>query len=198
MIQFAHDLRSFEVVGGPAWIREDEYEINARAAAEITAEEQRPMVRALLEDRFRLVVRRDQRDMRFAALVLARSDGRVGPKLTACGDTTVPAKPLLVPRGARMSVLHCGPIVAIANLATNLLEMPVIDETGLVGDWSHELFFADLNGVVGNTSAVQSAVDPTLSSFPTALQEQLGLKLETRRGPINVLVVESIRRPSED
>jgi uncharacterized protein (TIGR03435 family) len=83
LVQFAYDLRDFQVLGGPDWIRQDGFEINARAGFDPTPEQVRLMVRSLLKERFRLTTHSERRDMRFLALVLARDDRRLGPYIRA-------------------------------------------------------------------------------------------------------------------
>src|SRR5262245_43658070 len=78
-VQLACDRPGFQVIGGPEWARKDLFEISARAAGETTTEQMRLMVQSLLEDRFKLVARREQREMRTSTLLLAREDGRLGP-----------------------------------------------------------------------------------------------------------------------
>src|SRR5262245_50991120 len=145
LIYFAHNILDFELAGGPDWIREDLFEINARAAGEASIDERRRMVQSLLEDRFRLVLHKEQREMRVSRLVLARNDGRLGSELTKCGDPSVKSTPLVWPRGGSVSVLPCAPISAIADLASRIMRMRVVDKTGLPGMWRHELVFADPN-----------------------------------------------------
>jgi uncharacterized protein (TIGR03435 family) len=199
LIQFAYDIQDFELIGGADWIRSDQFEINARAAAPVSNDDKRPMVQSLLEERFMLVVHKEQREMPFTALVLARSDGRVGPKLTRCEGSNIPP-PILWPRGGRVSTHTCAPMSVVARLATGVLGTPVVDRTGLTGKWHHELVFADPNRTIpaANGGSQGVVVDPNLASFSTSLQEQLGLKIERRRGPVDVLVVDSIQQPTEN
>ena len=192
LILFAYNLRDFELVGGPEWMRRDQFEVNARAAAEVSDDQKRLMVQSLLEDRFTLVVRKERQDMRYSELVLARSDGRVGPKLTACGNPEAPPTPVRIPRGGMVMGARCAAISQIARLAAGMLRMPVVDRTGLTGMWGYELVYLD-PGTWGSAEP-----EPQLTAFPTALQEQLGLKLEAVRGPVDVLVVESVEQPTPD
>src|SRR5687768_8830582 len=192
LIQFAYNIRDFELIGGPDWIRRDPFEVNARAATEVSEDEKRLMVQSLLADRFKLVVRKGRQEMRFSELILARSDGRVGPKLTACGNPDAPPTPVRIPRGGMAIGARCVAISQIARLAAGFLRMPVVDRTGLTGMWGYELVYLDAAG----WGAIEP--EPQLTAFPTALQEQLGLKLESTRGPVDVLVVESVEQPTPD
>jgi uncharacterized protein (TIGR03435 family) len=199
LIQFAYDAMEFAVIGGPEWIRRDQFEISARAAAEVSIDEMRPMVQSLLEERFRLVVRTEQREMRFFALVVARDDRRLGPGLTAC-DVSDPSKKVRVPPTGRMSYVRCAPISAVANLAAAVLRMPVVDRTGLMGLWDHVIAFESppRATVPAPGDGPQQPAVESPPTFPTALQEQLGLRLEPDRGPVDVLVVASVQQPSEN
>jgi uncharacterized protein (TIGR03435 family) len=200
LIQFAHNVRDFELIGGPDWIHRDQFEMNARAAAEVPTDETRLMVQSLLEERFRLIVRKEQREMRFFALVLDRDDGRLGPGLTKC-DESASAKKVPVPRAGRVSYVRCASVSAVASLAAAILRAPVVDRTALTGLWDHVLVFEVNPGTTVSAASADSqraAVDPNLASFPAALQEQLGLKLNTMVGPVDVLVVDSVPHPTEN
>jgi uncharacterized protein (TIGR03435 family) len=196
LILFAYDLRAFQLVGGPDWISHDTFEISARAPVEVTSDEMRPMVRSLLEDRFDLVVRKEQRQMRYQALVIARSDGRLGPKLTQCGGSP---KPVRIPRGG-LVMRGCSSVSAIRNAASGILRTPVIDKTGLAGMWHHELVFLDpeISAPSQTAGSQPPIIEPDLVSFSTALQEQLGLRLEPAEGPVDVVVIESVQLPTEN
>ena len=93
LILFAYDIQSFVLVGGPAWMRSDLFEINARAAAVASLAEKRRMMQSLLAERFKLVVRRDKQEMAHSELLLARSDRRLGPNFTDCPDPNAPPPP---------------------------------------------------------------------------------------------------------
>jgi uncharacterized protein (TIGR03435 family) len=187
LVQFAYDIRAFQVIGGPDWARKDYFEINARPANEAAPERMRLMVQSLLEDRFKLVVRREQREMRTSALVLAREDRRLGPKLQPCTnpDRQPEPRPVRVPRGSWVENLRCVPISAVVKMAGGITEGPVEDKTGLTGLWTLELSYA---------TEAEAEAPP----FQTALQDQLGLKLESTRGPVDVMVIASVQQPTEN
>ena len=193
LVRFAFNLRNFQVIGGPDWMRSDRFEVDAKAATEASPEQMRQMVQSLLEDRFSLVARKERRDMRVFTLTVARKDGRLGPKLARC-DLDNPPAPRLVaePRGGRVAFQGCGPISSLANVATGLLGAVVLDKTGLNGGWGYEVAYAAEN------AAERVVPDPNVVPFPTALEEQLGLKLESGRGPVDVLVIDSVQQPTEN
>lgn len=85
----------------------------------------------------------------------------------------------------------------IANLAAAVLRIPIVEKTGLTGLWDHEITFLvePSHSSTARAGTEPLSVDSSLAPFPTALQEQLGLTLETGRGPVDVLVIDSVRQP---
>jgi uncharacterized protein (TIGR03435 family) len=81
MVKYAYQVTDEQLLGGPAWIREYRYDVNAKAPEGVPMSEARPMLQALLESRFRLVLRHDVRERQVYAFVVARRDGRLGSKL---------------------------------------------------------------------------------------------------------------------
>jgi uncharacterized protein (TIGR03435 family) len=203
LIEDGYDVRDFQVIDGPDWMRKDLFEVNARAAGEASREQMRPMVQSLLEERFKLVVRKAQREMTYFELLPVRSDGVLGPNLQQrddCRDpNTRPNRPRETPVGG-IRTSGCGSMSVIAMLATRAVGVPVIDKTGLVGTFDFFLF-ASPDSVRDRSlpaSPDGRAVDPNLPSFRDGLRDQLGLKLESARGPLEVLVIESVQQPTEN
>ena len=207
LIKYAYGLRDFQVVGGPDWINKDLFEVQSKATGEPPPTEIRLMLQSLLEDRFGLVMHKEQRDMRFFAMVPSRSDGRLGPYLHRGPDApTQPcdrkqidelekARPAPLRGMAMASIgLGCGSLPSFAEMVSPHMGLPVLDRTGLTGRWSATLYFAPDPA----TTRPDVPLDPNLASFPTALQEQLGLKLEATRGPVDVMVIDSVRPPTEN
>jgi uncharacterized protein (TIGR03435 family) len=204
LIEFAYNLRNYQIVGGPDWIRRDGFEVNARAPMpDATTDEARLMVRALLEDRFGLTARMDERDMRHHALVLSRSPDQLGPYLRhfAKEDCTPEvaksaraAFSRQTPQGARVEGATCGEMWLLERIASRESDLPVIDATGLTGRVVFDLHYRSSGVATGPASAS----DPSLALFADAIEEQLGLKLEQRRGPVTVLVIESVQQPTEN
>jgi uncharacterized protein (TIGR03435 family) len=194
LIQFAYDLQDYQLVGGPGWALTARFDIAARPGREVPTMEQRLMMQSLLEDRFKLVMHTEQREMPVFALVLARSDGRLGPNLRRMPDDCVKVK-----TGAN----GCGPISVVVNSASRQLRAPVIDKTGLTGLFNFSLHYSsDGTGPPFlppiPSSPDRPADDPNAPSYTAALQEQLGLKLESSRGPVDVLVIDSVQQPTEN
>ena len=192
LIQFAYEVSGPQLVGGPDWVREFPYEINAKAQGNTTIEQMRLMMQSLLETRLKLAARVEQRDIMHEELRVKRRDGRFGPSLQPCADPSNPPafKPILIPAGAYPIPLVglCAPISKIVEYLSPIVKAPVVDKTGLDGFWNFTLRFADPS----------STTVSDLPSLRTALQEELGLLLQPAPGPITVLVIESIERPTEN
>jgi bla regulator protein blaR1 len=180
MIQYAYDLRPFQVVGGPSWVDGDRFDINAKATG-ATPEQVRLMMRRLLADRFKLAVHRETRDLPMYTLVVARG----GPKLTAAaGDTTEINGVERRGDGTTTVKFQKVPMAMLARTLARMLQHQVSDGTGLTGEYDFMLRW----------TPDQAGMDEPGPSIFTALQEQLGLKLESRKGPVEVLVIDHVER----
>ena len=216
IITYAYNLRDMELVDAPGWIASERFDVTATypATAAHTVEEARLMMQRLLAERFGLRVHRETRELPIYRLVKARDDGKLGPRLVPsdvdCVKWLADKKPQIIgtppigPTGARpacMFVTQRNFIVAgtrtVAELARGLesvVARPVVDATGLSGNYNIELLWTPTPGLDVQPAA-GAAGDDTVSLF-TALQEQLGLKLEPSRGPVTVVVVDSVERPT--
>jgi uncharacterized protein (TIGR03435 family) len=188
------------VEGGPAWLKADRYEIVAKAEGDASPDMMNgPMLQALLEDRFKLKVHRDTREIPVYALTVAKGGAKLRPfqegSCTHCGGGgTI--------RGSNF-VLH-GQGVTLDEIAKSLgigLDRPVIDKTGLEGKFDFELEFARDQAMApafrDPNQVIPAAADPSAgASIFTAIQEQLGLKLEPTKGPGEFLVIDAVERPS--
>jgi uncharacterized protein (TIGR03435 family) len=192
--------------GVPAWARTARYDITAKAEGEPTREQILAMVQALLVDRFGLAFHRESREMPAYFLVPARPDGTPGPRLRRasvnCAELIAASqKGATLPKGNRIlcgrtitnGTLQGGglPMETIAGSLTGYVGRPVRDRTGLAGEWDFDLDFAEL----------LPADSPTRMETPTiftALPEQLGLKLEAGRAPVEVIAVDRLVRPETD
>ena len=221
VIATAYRARGFQVVGGPAWIDTDFFDINAKAADKTPSAEILPMVRSLLAQRFKLRAHVERRELPVYVLVLARPDGRLGPgirrttqnclQLRTEGKTT-PGRPGEFPvcasrllakalKGSPMLEMAEGGISVpafIANMSSYLPDRLVIDRTGLKGDFDIQLQFEMLGAGPAPTSPdATTPVDDAPTLF-NAVQQQLGLKLQSERAPVDVLVIDSVEPPTPD
>jgi uncharacterized protein (TIGR03435 family) len=202
-----HALTS-QLTGGPDWVQSTQFDITASAASPTaTADELRAMARHLLRERFKLVLRTELRETSGYALVPARADRTPGSQLRAAamdcdafaaarqrGENSASAlSPAcnirVIDSGSMIRIVARGAAMRrLANLLGPRVDAPVVDATGLTGFFDFSLEFA--NDV--------SAKAPDAPSIFTALQEQLGLRLERRPAQMEVLVIESVERPTPD
>ena len=217
MIAFAHGLHSFEVEGGPDWIREVRFDVTMKAETNVGPTAIGPtqiglqMARDVLAKRFSFQAHRERRERPVFALVRFREDGVLGPRIkrsgTDCAALAAEAGKSGAPwppRSAEGRIL-CGlqtqgntltaggyPMSEFQRFLTGQTQRVVIDRTGLAGAWDFELTFAPPD------VAADAAADRNIPTLFTALEEQLGLKLDSTRGPAEVLVVDRIERPTPD
>jgi uncharacterized protein (TIGR03435 family) len=223
----AYQLRNFQLVGGPDWIRSERFDITARAAGEVTPDVGRGMLRTLLRDRFALRAHLETRQADVHALVLANADGRLGPRLKRtspeCVATlearkkgTAPPEPppnfelLRKQTSCGMSLMSGSAsgassysmggvgIDRLANQLQGAIAGPVVDRTGLTGLFDILLEYASPAQLQAAASAPDLTKDVAPPTIRDALREQLGLRLETGKGPLEVLVIESVSRPSNN
>ena len=178
-IRYAYQVRDYQLAGAPDWVRDfhTAYNIEATAGRPVTVDECRLMVQSLLADRFKLTAHREPRESNVYFLTIAKTPlkfpegGEVrvnGLQLEATGKPTWPD-------GITMSQL--------ASILSGRTDRPVIDRTGLQGKYGVRLEFSLADG------------DDRPSVF-TAVQEQLGLKLEPGRAQIEMLVIDHIEKPT--
>jgi bla regulator protein BlaR1 len=195
LIQAAYMIKDFQIAGGPEWMSSDLYDINAKPEAPVPWEQMAEMVKSLLADRFQLVIRKETKEMPVYALMVAKN----GSKLKAA-DEAAP-KVIRVRRGLLTAPM--GDMPMIAGLLSGFLGRNVIDKTGLRGRYDVKLewvpdeyqvaMFTRMAVPEGFGAPPPDWHGPTLF---TALEEQLGLKLESQKGPVEMFMIERIERPS--
>jgi uncharacterized protein (TIGR03435 family) len=202
LITAAYDVRPSQVVG-PSWIDTDRFDINARAAGDVPGTAFPPMMQRMLAERFQLAVHHETREMPVYALV-PRVAGQLGPKLTAspadCVQVATPGQPNPCGSGVSASltngngtmVCRRASMEAVARSLGGQVDRIVIDRTGLAGSFDCELKFTPEDRGPADT---RNADAPSVF---TAVQEQWGLKLDATRGPVDVVVIDRVERPTED
>lgn len=214
----AYDVEIHRIIGGPDWMTRERFDVEARANTAVSRDETRLMLRSLLVERFRLNARLEPRMMPTYDLVMIRSDGSTGLGLrvaspAACVDRgpqpqRAPAGELpscgLMPTGPERMSGRSVPIDLLVTQLSSMTGRTVVNGTNLSG-----LFDVDLTWAMTEAQVAQLAVltppggtpprfDPTRPGLFTAIQEQLGLRLVSSTGPVDVLVVESAERPTEN
>ena len=182
-----------DVAGAPDWIYGEYYEVIATAGRDATRAEMGMMMRTLLEQRFQLRARLERQDRPIWELVLARSDGRLGPQIKpfehVCGQAGAPRCGVTAGRGG---VTFVGvPVSRLTTFFTASVGRHMVDRTGLTGLYEFNLVYKP------ETGRPRDPEDERPDVF-VALQEQLGLKLQSARGTVEVLVIDRIERPSEN
>src|SRR5579863_209698 len=212
VLRLSFNVKDFQILGGPAWINSEPYDITAKAGSNATLEQIQPMLQSLLADRFKLLAHRETRELPAYNLVAAKS----GLKLAASKDA-ICINPNSPPqrRPGEKPPLFCG-IVQMGRGAINAVgtSMPrllialsaimgrtIIDKTGFGGTFDIHMQFAPDEAIVdpivgGRTEPNAPATDSAVPSIFTVLQEQLGLRLESTRAPGEVLVIDHVERPS--
>jgi uncharacterized protein (TIGR03435 family) len=223
LIRVAYDLEDLQIVGGPGWMATDRFAVEATAGATATAAEALVMLRTLLADRFKLSARPEKRQAQgFILVTSGRERGRdLRPMGAECAPMKPPAglpapPPPPPPPGGPGAATPLGPDVRLrptcgsmlmpgalsargmtmeqlAIYLSRTLRRPVIDNTKLSGVFDIDLFFQPDVQVPPSLPIPADA-----PSMFAALQEQLGLKLESQRVPSDVLVIDRVERPTEN
>jgi bla regulator protein blaR1 len=197
LITFAYGVHVRQITGGPAWLDSEHYDITAKPEAEGAPNRKQieGMLQKLLADRFQLSFHRDKKELSVYAVVV----GKTGPKLTksAADPNGLPGLGFaglgkLVARNANMKDFS-------DLLQATVLDRPVVDQTGLPGRWDFtlnwtpdEFQFAGLGVKVPPPSDKPDAPPDLL----TAIQQQLGLKLEATKAPVEILAIDKVEKPS--
>jgi len=211
VLAFAYGVQDYQLIGAPGWAQSERFEISftpdrseivpgretGRTAMDGWLMRQRQRMQAVLRDRFSLALRTETIELPIYVLTVAKN----GHKLTA------PAYP---ERSQTMNINSGQQIVgttatmkALAESLAMLLGRPVHDETGLDGVYDFKVDCAPdstmpLSGAVAGSEQPAATGDPGRASIFTVLTEKLGLRLESKKGPVPVLVIEKIERPSEN
>jgi uncharacterized protein (TIGR03435 family) len=216
LIARAYDLQGFQLAGGPGWADTLRYNIEAKPDTPVE-NEWKEMLQNLLADRFQFVFHRETKELPIYALVLAKKDGKLGPGMVeskegGCTERD-PSKP--GPPGPGQPP-YCGSVLVgagqLTGTAANLGDVArmlslsvgrkVIDKTGMTGKYTITLKYTpDENRrsmVPPGASPPPAPADTSGPSLFTALQEQLGLKLESQKGPVEIFVIDRADKPSEN
>ncbi|HLK67045.1 MAG TPA: TIGR03435 family protein [Bryobacteraceae bacterium] len=192
-LRWAYGVKDYQI-SGPSWMDSEVYEIVAKASGPASADEMKPMLQALLADRFNLTLHRDKKEM----LVYALIQGKNPPKLRPSEDAAA-GKIKVV--GNTVTIPHMS-MGQLSDLLSRQMERPVLDMTGLSGFFDFDLETAK-SGDGDEMDKTQPIVNAKKmlggAGLPHLVQEQLGLKLEARKLPTEVLVIDRAERvPTEN
>jgi uncharacterized protein (TIGR03435 family) len=178
LIAYAYDVREFQVSGGPNWAGSEEYDILAKPQGETSKERILAMAKKLLAERFNLALHHESKEMPVLVLTVAKGAAKLHPSETPGGPEVRGGRGRLIARNVTMGMLA-------SQLAGRVLDRFVLDRTEIAGEFDVDLEW----------TPDEKPDDPGPSIF-TALKEQLGLKLETQKSAVDVLVVDHVERPS--
>jgi uncharacterized protein (TIGR03435 family) len=195
LIAAAYELNPHMILSVPSWAESAHFDIVARTPGEIrpTRDEQMQMLRSLLADRFKLTFHRQQEVMSIYELGVDKG----GPKMKPSAESADAAPAVIstvFPDHITMPARNASIGDFVSVLQRAVLDRPVVDKTGLTGRYDFDLTWApDASQFGGEIPTPEDASSPT---FFTAIREQLGLRLEATRGPVEVLVVDNAEPPS--
>jgi uncharacterized protein (TIGR03435 family) len=205
LIRTAYRVQDDQIVGGPGWVNADGFDIVAKADPTAPLEQYAAMLRALLVGRFELATHVEMRERPVYALVFARSDRTLGARLrpTACPspdqDVRQSQPCATIRTGLGQLNLRGAPLAQILQFLAPYVNRVLVDRTGLSGRYDLDLEWTPEQLAPRPAGAPESSpIDPNGPSIYTAVQEQLGLKLESQKGPVDVVVIDRVERPTED
>jgi uncharacterized protein (TIGR03435 family) len=220
LIRVANLVEEIQISGGPAWVESERFAIEASTGPSITAEDARAMIRAMLADRFKLKTHTEKRDLQGFSLIAVRgntndrrpSGAECAPLRSPAGIPAPPPPPpppaggQILPLTAGTALSKCGTALApgwfsaraisfeqFAILLSRTIRRPVVDRTNLTGPFDFDLMF-----LPESPTPSPVPVPADAPSIFTAVQEQLGLKLDPRRVPTDVIVIDNVERPTDN
>ena len=193
MIMFAYDVKDFQISGGPGWANSEEYDVMARAESNATRPQLRLMLQTLLKERFQLKLGHETKEAPIYELVVAKG----GPKMQV--DTASPRQRIGVTGVGKIAALRSSTGALAELLAGIITGRPVVDKTGLTSTYTFMLQWTPGVGERGLLPGPDAApLDPNGPSLFSALEEQLGLRLRSAKGPVESLVIENAEKPTEN
>jgi uncharacterized protein (TIGR03435 family) len=197
----AYRIRAGQIVGGPSWIDTDRFDMNAKAERSSNIEELHAMLKNLLKEQFKLELHRETKELPIYSLSVDRSGPKLQPhEAQNAGDPWIDIEPDPHPGGFLKMVWHArfSPMDYFAFRLGQIMDRPVIDQTGLKGGFDFNLAYmrdlppgmqegALINGVQIDTSG------PTIFE---AVQKQLGLRLDRQKGPAEIIVIDRAEKPA--
>jgi uncharacterized protein (TIGR03435 family) len=193
LIRLAYAVQDYQISGGPGWVKDDRYDVEAKAESDVPRDQILVMLRTLLAERFKLKVRETTEEASVYRLVV----GKTGPKMLPASESNSPNARINKYEGKRT-------IPRFAEYLAGIIGQPVVDGTGLTGPYDIKLEFTPdwvRERFVGRGGTVQmngNVLDLDGPSLSTALETQLGLRLEGSKGAVRFLVIESVDKPSEN
>jgi uncharacterized protein (TIGR03435 family) len=195
MVRYAYDVRDIQISGGPAWFDSDRWDIAATAGREVNDAERKRMLQTLLLDRFQISIRRETKELPVYALIVAKSGSKLRPNSEG--------KPERISlnvseKGFHHMIGQNVPVESIAKVLFGETGRIVMDRTGIAGTFDYELEWVPDAANMPLINGAKPEGNQDGPSIFTAVQEQLGLKLESARGPVEVLVIERAEKAKDN
>ena len=196
LVGTAYDVEDFQISGGPKWLNTESYDIEAKAEGNPDLAQIRLLLQSLLAERFQLAIHREQKELAVYVLSVAKGGPRLSPPdnpacqpppAGRCGGTSLAGGTMLGQNLARAQV---------ARVLSKLLLRPVLDRTNIPGVFNIQLKFSPESRVGEVPRASEGAAGQNLPSIFSALEEQAGLKPDSRKEPVELLVIDRAERPS--
>lgn len=220
LVRYAFNVPDYRLSGGPNWMDSDRFDVEGVADHTAEFDELREMARTMLHDRFILRTHVEQRDQPIFLLTIARRDRKLGEQISPAGEECKPVTPPPgapppppPPAGASQRTAGCPSLFGLGGISARKIPMSllvsnlssylnrhIVDQTNLAGVFDIDLRWTPDQLPQGPPGAPVRIMpfDPNGPSLSTALQEQLGLKFESLRGPVDVLVIDAASKPSSD
>jgi uncharacterized protein (TIGR03435 family) len=187
LIAFAYQVDISQIAGGPNWAASERYDVLGKPEKEgpLTRDVARVMLRALLTDRFQLKIHRETREMPVYVMTLGKNGAKMKPRTEGDGGEST----RLVFQGAKATGRNVSAKVLAEELQAMVFDRPVVDQTGLAGNFDFNLSWRP---------EVSAPVDSNDPDIFTAIQEQLGLRLQLQKAPAEMIVVDAAEKASEN
>jgi uncharacterized protein (TIGR03435 family) len=182
----AYKLQDYQIIGGPAWMDSDRFDIAAKAEDKANAEQVAEMIKSLLADRFKLKFHRETRELPVYALLVGKNGSKLTPSIGGDNHDSNTLRGKITGQNI--------PMETFIKLLSNQLDRLVVDRTGLAGNYDLQL---EWSPEASRTSA-DAGTEPAGPSIFTAVQEQLGLRLDATRASVDAIVIDALERPSEN
>jgi uncharacterized protein (TIGR03435 family) len=203
LVTAAYGIKNFQLSGAPPWFLSERYDIEAKAAGDPSFDAMLAMFQTLFEDRLQLKFHHESEELPVYRLVVSKP-GKLRESDGVCGQQDQPAAApcrFMILRGHLGS--HKATMSQLVDALSRVTDQVVLDKSNLAGMYDINLDYTpdedQFQALTGGTSLPPPpSIDPNGPSLFTALQEQLGLKLESGKGPVEILVIDHIERPSEN
>jgi uncharacterized protein (TIGR03435 family) len=194
LIAAAYNLNPKTISGGPDWVESDKFDILAETPGDTKPglDQQMAMLRKLLSERFKLQFHREKKEFSIYSLTVAKG----GPKLKASESETAPLIFVVFPTGVRLPAKGASMAELASVMQRAVLDRPVVDNTGLTGRFDFDFEFVPDDSQFGGQ--LPHPADSPMASLFTAIQQQLGLRLEATRGMVEAMVIDHVERPGEN